>query len=103
MLLGYDVQLIGTVSGVLFLVAVGYNLLLSWLEREGYAEGYECILAAGAVLLTLCAVALVNVQACVLALWFFCFSGLPLALGSMWRYVRKRKRGQEQVRRDAQG
>ena len=99
MLSGYDPALIGAVIGLLLAFGLLYNSLVGWLEREGYMEGYVSLSVVGGVAATLLIVALLDWQASALMLGAFCCSGLPMVLGSIWRYMRQRRKGQERIRR----
>lgn len=94
--MGTDWGLIVTVFGALFALGFGYNLLVGWLQRRGYAEGYEWALVAVGTLLALAGVAIIDWQAALLALGAFASAGWWMAVGSWWRYVRRRARGQEE-------
>jgi hypothetical protein len=97
-MLGYGAGAIGAVCGVLFLLAVAYNGVVEWLEPRGYDEGYTWALVVAGVVLTLGGVAVVDWRAAAVALAAFAASGLPMAVGSWWRHVRKRERGQAAMR-----
>lgn len=73
-----------------------YNSFVTFLENQGYHEGYVSHLVVVGCSVTIAASTLVvgidaawKVFAC-----FFC-SGLPMVIGSMWRYAQKRRRGKE--------
>jgi cyanate permease len=80
------------VFGMLVLFGILYNLLVGWLERKGYHEGYVAFLVAFGVLITLCGVSLISWQASMLVLIGFIASGLPMILGSVYRHVRRREK-----------
>lgn len=98
---------IGASSGALwvgiglFLAGMAYNHIVEWIEQRGYDEGYTALLVVVGVGLTLLGVAILDTGAAALALAAFCFSGLPMVAGSIWRHVRRRERSQEMIRREA--
>jgi predicted tellurium resistance membrane protein TerC len=97
---------IGNESGVIPVLAlllvfgVAYNLVVTWLIRHGYDEGYTWALVVVGVLVTLIGLALIAPNAVMLALAAFAASGAPMAVGSWWRHVRNRRHGQESQRSD---
>jgi len=103
--------MIGDVSGTipvlpvvlagLLLFGIGYNLLVAWLIRHGYAEGYTWALVAGGVTFTLGGLAILDPQAAMLAMLAFACSGAPMSIGAWWRHVRQRKTGQDAQRHEA--
>ena len=62
--------------------------------------GYTSLAVAGGVLVTVAATAVFNWAYALLALGSFCASGLPVALGSIWRYVQRRENEQSGLRMD---
>lgn len=82
---------------ILGLVIFGllFNQLVSWLEKRGYAEGFMGLIVSLGVISTLLWVALISVPAALIALVGFCASGIPMILGSLIRYARKRERVQK--------
>jgi len=96
---------IGNVSG-LVAVAIGmisfgiiYNVIIAWMERHGYNEGYTAFEVVVGVAGTLMFVALLDWRAALTCLAAFAFSGTPMVLGSWWRHVRARRHAQELLRR----
>ena len=91
---------IGNISGLipvlvgLLIFGVAYNLVVSWLIHHGYDEGYTWALVVVGVLVTLIGLACIAPSAALLALATFAASGLPMAVGSWWRHVRRRKAAQ---------
>ncbi|MEM4202489.1 MAG: hypothetical protein QXS54_00320 [Candidatus Methanomethylicaceae archaeon] len=84
----------GVISAVflgLFLFGVGYNAFVAWLERKGYTEGFLSLIVAFGVAMTLVGVAILNVQTALLTLLAFIFSGTPMILGSIARYLKARE------------
>lgn len=95
---------IGGASGLvaaalgLLLFGVLYNWLVSWMQANGYDEGYTAILVVVGSGATLAAVALVDWRAALLAGGAFGCSGLPMVVGGWWRHVRARRHAQELLR-----
>jgi len=90
----------GVISAVLmglFLFGTGYNTVVSWLEKHGYTEGYLGLLVAFGVIVTLVGVAILSVQAALIALVAFIASGVPMIVGSIFRYLRKREEAKRSI------
>lgn len=85
----------------LFLFGWAYNLIVAWLIHHGYDEGYMAIIVAIGVAVTLGGSALLPARTTALDLAAFAAAGIPMALGSWWRYVRSRRAGQEAQRHEA--
>lgn len=83
------------VYGALILFGFLYNLVVSWLERRGYDEGYTALLVVAGVAVTLGGVAFIDERAAGLTLGAFACSGGWMVLGSWWRHVRARRRAQD--------
>jgi len=84
----------GAISAVflgLVLFGIGYNALVAWLERRGYTEGYLAFVVALGVIITLAGVAVFSIHAALLTFGAFIASGLPMIVGSILRYLRKRE------------
>lgn len=96
-----DYGLILAVYLGLILFGVGYNALVSWLDREGYVEGYLAFIVAIGVAVSLAGVALLSWQAALLALGAFTASGIPMIIGSVSRYVKRRRAAQQTLSREA--
>jgi hypothetical protein len=94
-MIGTDWGTIWVVFGALFAFGYLYNLVVAWLERHGYDEGYTAMLVVGGSLATLAGVAVINWRAAALALGAFASSGFWMVVGSWWRHVRRRQRSQE--------
>ncbi len=83
----------GVITAVLLgllLFGIGYNALVAWLERRGYTEGYLSLIVALGVAMTLAGVAVLSIQAALLALGAFCATGTPMIIGSITRYLKAR-------------
>lgn len=94
MIIGYDSATILQVSCSLIAVGFAYNIIIAWLERNGYDEGYVALEVVVGVLFTLGGIACIDLNAAILALGAFSCSGLFMILGSWYRHVAKRKREQ---------
>lgn len=69
---------------------IGYNALVAWMERKGYAEGLVSLLVVVGVLVTLGGAAIINGECAAWVLAAFVCSGLPMVAGSLARYVKAR-------------
>ncbi len=96
--LGMDWVRIGIVYGALLVLGSVYNLVVSWMEREGYDEGYTAALVVFGVTFTLIGVAVLCWRCAIVAFGAFAASGLPMFVGSWWRHVQARKRSQDLAR-----
>jgi predicted tellurium resistance membrane protein TerC len=86
----------------LFGFGVGYNVLIAWMEREGYDRGYTAFLVVAGVVATLSGSALViGLEAALIVGLCFTASGLPMIAGSMLRSNRQRKIDEEKARQVA--
>ncbi len=94
-MIGYDSGVIFAIFGVLFVFGYLYDRAVTWLERNGYDEGYTALLVVGGVLVTLGGVAAVDWRAALLGLGAFASSGFWMVIGSWWRHVQRRRHGQE--------
>jgi hypothetical protein len=74
----------------LFLFGIGYNILVSWMEKKGFEEGFTAILVVFEVAITGCGVATICWNAAILVLEAFTASGTLMVIGSSWRYVHRR-------------
>lgn len=87
---GRDSGMILAVFGALVVFGIGYNAFVAWAERKGYTEGYLSLVVALGVAVTLAGIAVLNIEAALLALGAFAASGTPMIIGSIWRYLRRR-------------
>ena len=99
MKIGQDYGWIPVMAAILFVFGFGYDKIVAWMEKNGYDEGYTALLVVVGTLVTLGGVALVDWRAAALGLGAFSCSGLFMVLGSWWRHVQKRKRGQHRLRK----
>ncbi len=81
---------------LLVLFGIGYNLVVAEWERKKYLEGFTSLAVVAGVLITLLIEAGLNWQAAVLTLICFAASGLPMVIGSVWRYAKNRRKNQEE-------
>lgn len=76
------------------LFGIGYNWLIAFLEKRGGLESYTSYLVALGVLITLALVMpLIGFDNFLVALVFFVLTGLPMIIGSSWRYLQKKEQG----------
>ncbi len=87
---GNNSEVIGVVFVSLFLFGIGYNVLVSWMGKKGFEEGFTAILVVFGVAITGCGVAIISWDAVILMLGAFTASGTPMVIGSWWRYVHRR-------------
>ena len=90
--LGLNWGVIGAVYLSLLLIGIGYNLLVSWLERKHYSDGYTSFLVVIGVGFTLAGVMVIDIKVAFVTIGAFVFSGSPMILGSIWRYIKTRER-----------
>jgi hypothetical protein len=84
----------GVITAVLLgllLFGIGYNALVAWLERRGYAEGFLSLIVAFGVAVTLAGVAILSIPAALLTLLAFIATGTPMIVGSIVRYIHRRE------------
>lgn len=84
----------------LLLFGIGYNAFVSWAERKGYTEGYMSLIVAFGVAMTLFGVAILSIQAALVTLLGFIASGLPMTIGSIWRYIQAREQSKLAIKRE---
>lgn len=76
----------------LFGFGVVFNWFTAWLHQQGYSDGYTWGLVVIGVVVTLLASGFVIGWTFVLVLFvLFACSGLPMALGNVWRYVQAKR------------
>jgi len=92
---GMKVEILIIVWLVLFIYGIGYNSLVAWIEARRYSEGFVWLMVVLGVLATLGGLAVLNLNAALLALGCFAASGTPMAAGSIWRYWREREKGED--------
>lgn len=97
MIIRIDSGDVSVVIGALFVAGFFYNLLVAWLERKHYDEGYTAILVIGGVAITLVGIGLLSIEVAGLMFGAFSASGFWMVIGSMWRHARKRERAQQAI------
>ncbi|MEJ5223526.1 MAG: hypothetical protein WHV44_03650 [Anaerolineales bacterium] len=65
------------VFGLLLAFGTLYNALVAWAERQGYTEGYLSLVVALGVAVTLGGLAILSIDAALLALVCFAGKGSP--------------------------
>lgn len=96
-------KIIGThwaVFGLMMAFGIGYNALIAWLEWRGWLEGFASLAVAGGVAVTLLFVSFIEARAALLILVSFGFTGIPMIIGSVVRYMTQREKEQERARGD---
>lgn len=85
-------QLLPVIGLALFLFGLGFNWFTSWLHKQNYNDGYTWGLVVIGVAVTVLASGFVIGWTAVLIL-LICFtcSGLPMAIGDIWRAVRAKR------------
>lgn len=97
-LFGNDPVTIWQIMGFLFLFGFLYNLLINWMERNGYDEGYTALLVIIGVGVTLVAYSVIDVVPAIEMALAFAASGFWMVVGSWWRHVKARRRAQDLLR-----
>jgi len=99
---------------VLLILGIAYNTLIAWMETKGYLEGYVSFSVAIGVFMTLAIVYFpqsilsIFVTIC-LPIWAwilitlvaFVFSGTPMIVGSVIRYLKSRTASIKAMKREA--
>lgn len=91
----------GVIMAILFglvLFGILYNLLIDFLASKRYTEGFMSILVAFGVFCTLAGIVFISWPVALISLLGFAASGVPMIVGSITRYVRKRSHEQELYR-----
>ena len=99
MTIGQGSGWVPVIAAFLFVFGFFYDRVVGWMERNGYDEGYTALLVVVGTLVTLGGVAMVDGCAAAIALGAFACSGFWMVVGSWWRHVQKRKRGQRKLRK----
>lgn len=87
----------------LFLFGLAFNAVIGYAEGRTWLKGYMYAAVALGVAGTLAGVWLIDPQAAELTFWAFVASGLPMAIGAMYRHAREREEQIIQARQDAKG
>lgn len=83
----------------LVLFGVGYNWLTERAEHSGLIRGYTSIFVVGGVVITVGAMALIDVHFAIMTLIAFAASGTPMIIGEMVRHWKRNRAAQ--LRREA--
>jgi len=86
-----DSSAILAVFFALVIFGILYNNLVMWLENHGYTEGFLSLIVAAGVLGTLFGIAVLSIQAALIALGAFVATGTPMIVGSISRYIKARE------------
>jgi len=93
---GNDLGAIAVTAVGLFAFGVAYNWLVIQLNRRGYDDGYTWLLVVVGVGVTVLAAGFtIGWLAVLVLLVYFAASGLPMALGNIYRHVKARRAEQE--------
>lgn len=89
---GINLGAITATAVALLAFGVAYNWLVGQLGRRGYDDGYTWLLVVGGVAVTVLAAGMtIGWTAVALLGVYFAASGLPMALGDIWRHVKARR------------
>ena len=78
----------GLVMLSLVLFGIGYNALTMWLERNKLERGFVSLLVVGGVGVTVLAMTpLIGIEHVLILLAGLAAAGLPMMIGSIWRYM----------------
>ena len=97
-MIGLNSGFILEVLATLFVFGFAYNLIINWLERNGYDEGYTAILVVIGVLVTLVGFAAIDPGSALIMFMCFAASGFWMVIGSWWRHVKARQASQQCIR-----
>lgn len=92
-----DFSRILAIYSALIVFGALYNLVISRLEKRGYLEGFTWFAVAVGTGVTVLAIAMISWQCAVIALGAFVFSGSPMIIGAVSRYVVRRERSQRSL------
>lgn len=96
-----DLSLYVAVFLGLTLFGIFYNSIVDWMSTHKYSEGFTSLLVAAGVLVTVAGCGfLIGWQAVGVVLLGFAFSGAPMVMGSVARYVRQRAESQRAMRNE---
>lgn len=88
--------LIWTTFTAAFAFGVGFNALVTWLNRRGHSEGYTALLVVTGTLATILACTPhLGWRTTAVLIAHFAASGSPMVLGDIQRYVESRQRMEE--------
>jgi len=84
----------------LLLISLGYNYLVAYLDRHGYLHGNTWVSVACGVAYTVAMTAFISPLFALIVLGAFVMSGIPMALGAMYRHANQRKAIELALRQD---
>lgn len=99
MVIKLDSSTILAAYAILFTFGIIYNLIIAWLERKRYLEGFTSLAVALGVGITVIIMAAVSPVFSLLMLGAFVMSGVPMIGGGIYRYIRARAEEQAELRR----
>lgn len=86
---GNNLGAVAVTAAALFSFGVAYNWLVMQITRRGYTDGLTWLLVVFGVAVTVIAAGFtIGWTAVLLLLIYFTASGLPMALGDIWRKAR---------------
>lgn len=86
-------------GAILFAFGTAYNWLVAELTRRGYADGYVWLeVVIGVAVTVVAAGPTIGWPAAILMGIYFSASGLPMAIGDIWRHVQARRREAQERR-----
>lgn len=89
---GTQSSAITVTAAALFIFGLAYNWLVDRWHRAGYSDGLTSLLVVAGVAVTVAASGFtIGWAVALLLLLYFVASGLPMALGDLWRYVNARR------------
>jgi len=105
---GLNLERIVAGYAVLLLFGALYNLLIAWLQKQGYDEGLTGIEVIGGTWITLLVTFVMlwgcafNAETLLITFGAFGSSGIWMALGSLGRYAKRRQASIEALRREVE-
>ena len=82
----------------LFAFGLLYNWFMGLAEARGWSEGLLSLFVAGGSAVTIGGIWLIDAEAAGLTIQAFVFSGVPMVIGSLCRYIHKRELTQQRYR-----
>ncbi len=83
----------------LLIAGIFYAMLVAWLKKRRYDEGYTAMLVVIGVAWTLAGVAILDFNHALLTAGAFVCSGTPMIIGSWWEHVQMRRKSQEDLQK----
>lgn len=97
--LAADWERLRWILGALFAFGALYNLLVGWMQENGYDEGYTSFLVVVGVGATVAAYAAIDLTAAFEFFLMFVASGCWMIVGDVWRHMKARKHSEDLARR----